>query len=308
MIEYLHSNNINPIPQLLTKNKDGCWVNVSEPSPDDLANLAKIYKLDIDLLKDATDLYETPRVEREGEDTYIFARYCYPEGKDIATEPLLIIFTKQNLITISRKKTNILDRLKNGSIPIATTQKTKTFLQILGVINYSYDRNMLKVNKQLLSLRSKLSKEDIRNDYFIQFIDIEENMNEYLTALQPQTVMLKNLLNGRFLHLYEDDKDLVEDILLETNELTDLIKSRLKTIASIRDGYSTVMANNLNNTFRRLTSISIFLMIPAITAALYGMNLRLPLQASQDAFWYILIIVMILTTGCIWLFRKLKWL
>jgi len=308
MIEYLHSNNINPIPQLLTKNKDGCWVNVSEPSPDDLANLAKIYKLDIDLLKDATDLYETPRVEREGEDTYIFARYCYPEGKDIATEPLLIIFTKQNLITISRKKTNILDRLKNGSIPIATTQKTKTFLQILGIINYSYDRNMLKVNKQLLSLRSKLSKEDIRNDYFIQFIDIEENMNEYLTALQPQTVMLKNLLNGRFLHLYEDDKDLVEDILLETNELTDLIKSRLKTIASIRDGYSTVMANNLNNTFRRLTSISIFLMIPAITAALYGMNLRLPLQASQDAFWYILIIVMILTTGCIWLFRKLKWL
>ena len=308
MIEIFYSTNNSPVLLALEKSKVGAWIDVVEPSAEELELLADKYYLDIDLLNDANDIYETPRVEREGEDTYIFARYCYPEGKDIATEPLLIIFTKQNLITISRKKTNILDRLKNGSIPIATTQKTKTFLQILGVINYSYDRNMLKVNKQLLSLRSKLSKEDIRNDYFIQFIDIEENMNEYLTALQPQTVMLKNLLNGRFLHLYEDDKDLVEDILLETNELTDLIKSRLKTIASIRDGYSTVMANNLNNTFRRLTSISIFLMIPAITAALYGMNLRLPLQASQDAFWYILIIVMILTTGCIWLFRKLKWL
>lgn len=308
MIEIFYSNNKSPRIQTQEKPKVGSWIHVVEPSEDELQKLSEDYNLDYDLLVDATDIYETPRVEQEGGDAYVFARYCFPQGVDIATEPILIIYTKEHIFTILRRKTTILDRLISGVEPVATTQKTKTFLQILGAINYSYDRNLYKVNKQLLSIRSKLSKYDIKNEYFIEFIDIEENLNEYLSALQPQAVMFRNLLNGRFLPLYEQDKDLVEDLSLSTTELIDLIKSRLKTISNIRDAYSTVMANTLNSTFRRLTSISIFLTIPAITAALYGMNLNLPLAHNPDAFWIILVIVMIMTGACIWVFRKLKWL
>lgn len=294
--------------QVQDKPKVGSWIHVVEPDEAELQKLCEDFNLDQDLLTDAMDVYETPRVEQDGSNAYVFARYCFPQGVDIATEPILIIYTKEHIFTILRRKTAILDRLTSGLEPVATTQKTKTFLQILGAINYSYDRNLYTVNKQLLSVRSKLSKYDIRNEYFIQFIDIEENLNEYISALQPQAVMYRNLLNGRFLPLYEDDKDLVEDLSLSTNELIELIKSRLKTISNIRDAYSTVMANTLNATFRRLTSISIFLTIPAITAALYGMNLNLPLAHNPNAFWIILVIVMILTGWCIWLFRKLKWL
>lgn len=308
MIEIFYSNNKSPRIQPQDKPKVGSWIYVVEPSEEELQKLSEDYNLDYDLLVDATDIYETPRVEQEDGDAYVFARYCFPQGVDIATEPILIIYTKEYIFTILRRKTTILDRLTSGVEPVATTQKTKTFLQILGAINYSYDRNLYKVNKQLLSIRSKLSKYDIKNEYFIEFIDIEENLNEYLSALQPQAVMFRNLLNGRFLPLYEQDKDLVEDLSLSTTELIDLIKSRLKTISNIRDAYSTVMANTLNSTFRRLTSISIFLTIPAITAALYGMNLNLPLAHNPDAFWIILGIVMILTGTCIWIFRKLKWL
>lgn len=308
MIEIFHSTSKNPLLQRQEKSKAGSWIHVVDPSEDELKQLADDYNLEHDLLVDATDIYETPRVEQEDGKAYVFARYCYPQGRDIATDPILIIYTSERLFTIQRTKTTVLDRILNNVDPVATTQKTKTFLQILGAINYSYDRNMHKVNKQLLGLRSKLSKEDIKNEYFIEFIDIEENLNEYLSALQPQAVMFRNLLNGRFLPLYDDDKDLVEDLSLSTNELIDLIGSRLKTISSVRDAYSTVMANTLNSTFRRLTSISIFLTIPAITAALYGMNLNLPYAHNPNAFWYILFFVMITTAACIWLFRKLKWL
>lgn len=308
MIEIYYSTNKSPHMQRQEKPKIGSWIHVVEPNEEELQKLSDDFGLNQDLLVDAMDIYETPRIEQEGGDAYVFARYCFPQGVDIATEPILIIYTKEHIFTILRRKTAILERLVSGVEPVATTQKTKTFLQILGAINYSYDRNLYKVNKQLLSVRSKLSKYDIRNEYFIEFIDIEENLNEYISALQPQAVMYRNLLNGRFLPLYEDDKDLVEDLSLSTTELIDLIKSRLKTISNIRDAYSTVMANTLNSTFRRLTSISIFLTIPAITAALYGMNLNLPLAHNPDAFWIIIIIVMVITTACIWIFRKLKWL
>lgn len=308
MIEILYSTNHSPTIVKLAKSKAGSWIHVTEPSVEELDSLSKDYNLEIDLLNDAMDIYETPRVERENGDAYVFARYCYPQGRNIATEPILIIYTSKHLITIVRHKTNILDRLAKGVEPVATTQKTKTFLQILGAINYSYERHMYKVNKQILGLRSKLSKSDIKNSYFIEFIDIQENLNEYLTALQPQAVMFKNLLNGRFLPLYEDDKDLVEDLLLTTNELIDLIKSRLKTISSIRDAYSTIMANNLNAIFTRLTSIGIFLAVPTIVASLYGMNVALPHESNPYAFFEIMAVISVSVVLVIYFFKKLKWL
>lgn len=308
MIEIFYSTGKDPVLKKQAKAKVGSWVHVVEPTEQELERLANEYDLDLDLLTDAVDVYETPRVEQEDGDAYVFARYCYPQGRDIATEPLLIIYTPQRLFTVLRTKTAILDRLLNGIESVATTQKTKTFLQILDAINYSYDRHMYKVNKQILGLRSKLSKSDIRNEYFIEFIDIEENLNEYLTALQPQAVMYRNLLNGRFLPLYEDDKDLVEDLSLSTTELIDLIKSRVKTISNIRDAYSTIMANNLNRIFKRLTSIGIFLAVPTIVASLYGMNVLLPNESSPYAFWEILGIIGIITISVIFIFKKLKWL
>lgn len=308
MINIFHSTNVSTDLKPLKKAKNGSWIHVVEPTEDELEQLCNDYKLEIDLLRDANDLYETPRVERDEGSTYVFARYCFPQGIDIATEPILIIYTKNNLITIQRRKHTILDRIINGAVPVATTQKTKTFLQILAAINYSYERHMYSVNKHIIGLRGKLSKTDIRNEYFIEFIDIEENLNEYLTALQPQSGMYKSLLNGRFLPLFEADKDLVEDLLLTTTELIDLIKSRIKTISNIRDAYSTIMANNLNRIFKRLTSIGIFLTVPTIVASLYGMNVELPNADSGFAFFEIMVIIALATGGIIVVFKRLKWL
>ena len=308
MISIFYSTNKKPHVQNLDKSRLGAWIHVVEPSEEELEKLSQDYNLNLDLLQDAMDIYETPRVEQEDGDAYVFARYCYPQGRDIATEPLLIVYSKDHIFTILRNKSTVLDRLVEGIVPVATTQKTKTFLQILEAINASYERNMYKLNKLILSLRSKLSKSHIKNEYFIEFIDIEESLNEYLTALQPQAVMYRNLLNGRFLPLYEDDKDLVEDLSLSSQELTDLIKSRLKTISNIRDAYSTIMANNLNRLFKRLTSIGIFLTVPTIVASLYGMNVALPNEASQYAFWQILATIIVIASTVIYVFKRLKWL
>lgn len=308
MLHILHSNSRDPIPKNIDTPRQGSWIHVVDPTDDELEQLVEQYKLDPDLLNDALDVYETPRVEREDGKVYVFARYCYPPGKDIATDPLLIIYSDKYLITVQRLDTPILDRLVKGVEPVATTQRTKTFLTILGAINYSYDRNMHAVNKHILSLRSKLSKAEIKNEYFVEFIDIEENLNEYLTALQPQAIMLRNLLAGRFLPLYEDDKDLIEDLSLSTTELIDLIKSRLKTISNIRDAYSTIMANNLNKIFKRLTSIGIFLAVPTIMGGLYGMNVALPNADSPYAFWEITAVTAAITLLFIYVFKRLKWL
>lgn len=308
MIEILHSTGSTPAPKIQATAKKGSWIRVTEPAPGELERLAKEYNLELDLLTDAMDIYETPRIEREGDDVYVYTRYCYPRVRDISTEPLLLIHADGMLITIQRIDSPLLDRLAKGTEPVSTTRRTKTFLQMLTAVNNSYEKDVDKINKQILSIRTKLRREELSNKFMVEFIDAEENLNEYLIALQPQALMLRNLVNGRYLPLYEDDKDLIEDLTLGSRELIDLISSRVKTIANIRDAYSTIVANNLNNIFKRLTSIGIFLAVPTIVASLYGMNVLLPNGSSQYAFWEILAIIVILTTLVVLVFKRLKWL
>lgn len=308
MIDIYHSTSVEPMLKKVAKAKKGSWVHAIEPTEEELLDLSETYNLDYDLLEDATDIYEAPRVERDGQNIYIYTRYCAADGHDIATEPLLIVYTADHIVTIMRRATDVLRDVFTGKVPIVTSQRTKTILQLLEAINISYEHHMKYVSRRVLSIRTQLSKTELKNEDFIEFIDIEEDLNEFLTALQPQESVFKSLLRGKYIPLYEDDKDLVEDLSLNSTELMSLVQSRQKTIANTREAYATIAANTLNKTFKKLTSISIFMTIPAITAGLYGMNLTLPLQRSKYAFWEILTFVMVMTGLTVWYFRKKRWL
>ena len=308
MIEIYHSTSVEPDLKKVDRAKKGSWIHAVNPTDEELLTLSETYGLDYDLLEDATDVYEAPRVEKDGGVVYLFTRYCAPDGHDIATEPLLIVYTADHILTIARRPNNLLDDIFTGKLPVITTQRTKTILMLLESINVSYERYMKYVSRRVLAIRTQLSKTDLKNEDFIEFIDLEEDLNEFLAALQPQESVFRSLLRGKYLPLFEEDKDLVEDFSLGTIELINLVQSRQKTIANTREAYATIAANTLNKTFKKLTSISIFMTIPAITAGLYGMNLALPLQRSKYAFWEILAFVMVITAATVGYFKKKRWL
>lgn len=308
MIQIFHSTSRNPVLDQPAAAKNGSWIHAAAPTSEELVELSKQFSLEADLLSDATDPYESPRIERDGQAVYVFTRYCHPGKGGNATEPLLIIYHATCLITITKEDSGVFQRLIDGHELIITTQKTKTLLQMLEEVNATYHRHLNKITRQLLAARSELKRTDISNEALIGFIDLEDDLNEFLSALQPQAGMLRNLLGGRYLRLFEEDKDLIEDLVLGTAELIDLTKSRLKTIQNIRQAYDAIAATELNRVFRRLTSISIFLMIPTIVFSLYGMNVKLPFDDDPNAFWYIMGTVMVLNAAVIAIFRRKKWI
>lgn len=292
----------------LERPRKGAWISLVAPTPKELEAFAKDYKLDIDLLNDAIDLYEAPRVEIDEGKVYIYTRYCYPEGQEVSTEPLLIIYTDDHLITISRLDTPIYKRLIDKGADILTTQKAKTLMQILNEINQSYRLQLIRIYKQILRIRAKLRQSDISNRDFVQIIEIEEDLNEFLAALQPQESVLSVLTKGRFVTLYEDDRDIIEDITLGTAELIVIAKSRLRTLTNIRQAYDAIATNNLNATFKRLTSIAIFMTIPTIVGGLWGMNVKVPFADYHYAFLFVLVLTTVLVLATIAFFQRKKWL
>jgi magnesium transporter len=308
MISYYHSTARARALAKIDLAKAGSWCHVVEPTAKELDKLAEEFNLDRDLLEDATDIYEAPRIEISEGATYIFTRYCHPEGQEIATEPLLIIYTQNNVITIMRVASTVIDALVNGRVDVLTTQKTKLFFSILEQINRSYSLQLNLIIKKILRSRARLRRSVVRSDEIIQFIEIEEDLNEFLSALQPQALVLAKLETGRYMKLYEDDKDLIEDIKLSTAELIELSKTRVKTAINIRQAYDAIATNNLNKIFKRLTSIAIFLAVPTIVSGIFGMNVALPFQHEQYAFWFVMAIIVVIIAGMINYFQKRNWL
>lgn len=285
----------------------GSWISVVAPFDDELDRLAEDYNLNRDLLADAIDIYEAPRIEKDEGNIYIYTRYCFPEGKEIATEPLLIIHAPEHIITVMRADTTMFNSFANGRIPIKTANRTQLTMLILEEINNSYQRQLNKVSKQILRTRAQLRMSQISNKDFVGIIELEEDLNEFLSALQPQASLLVSFTTTRYLRLHDDDKEMVDDLTLATRELIELTKSRLRTLVNVRQAYDAIATNNLNQTFKRLTSIAIFLTIPTIVGGLWGMNVPVPLAEFKYAFLVVLTLIATLIFGTVWFFRYKRW-
>ena len=269
--------------------------------------LAKQYSLELDLLVDGIDPNEAPRIEKDGTSVFIYTRYCLPEAEKMTTAPLLIVHAKGVTITICRQPFTHLEQIIGGQISIVTSKRAQLTLELLQTINSGYKRRIYNAGRRILQSRSRLDREQITNKDFISFIDIEEDLNDFLLVLEPMSEVLSALLSGKFMKLYEEDRDLIEDLSLGNQELTRLAQSRLSTLRNIREAYSTIMANSLNKVFKLMTSITILMGIFTLITGIYSMNIALPAAHNPNAFWIILGITGAAIGAVGYYFKKNNW-
>ncbi len=307
MKKIYHNTTKNPQIVLLDEPVDGSWIHLESPTDSELELLSARYKLDIGLLKDGIDPNETPRIEQDGDVVYLYTRFCLPEVEKQTTSPLLIMHGKGIVLTISRLPFAQMDELLSGRTGIITSKRTQLVLEIFKAVDGGFKRRINNASRRIWETRSRLDKDQINNKDFVRFIDIEEDLNDFLLALEPMGSLLSSLLKGKFLKLYEEDKDLIEDLSLGNFELIQLAQSRLNTLRNIREAYATIMANNLNRVFKLMTSITILMGIFTLITGVYSMNIALPAAHNPNAFWIILAITSILIGSVSYYFKKNRW-
>jgi magnesium transporter len=303
MIKYYYKSLRSETMSELKEAKRGTWVHVESPSTDELDELTKKFNLEEGFLEDALDEDEVPRLEREDEQSYIFVRYAYKNSEgDLDTAPLLIVFGNEMVITISRKPSvPAIESLLKGRMTFATTQRTKLILLILSRISDQYDTFVSQTSRSIKAIRSRLRGQGITNQDLIDFVTLEDELNEFLASLMPTNATLRRLLASRQLPLYEEDEDLVQDLLLNNEQSIEAIRSNLRSIGNIRDAYSAISTNNLNQTITILTVATVLIALPNVFFGLYGMNVPLPFETADWVFpaiisFNLFIIFAVLTT------------
>ncbi|HKR81620.1 MAG TPA: magnesium transporter CorA family protein [Candidatus Saccharimonadales bacterium] len=305
MIKYYYRSLRRQNIQQINEYKRGTWVYVEAPSEKELGQLAEKFGLDLGHLQDAIDEDEMPRLEKEGDHAYIFMRFAYKNSdNEIVTAPLLFVFTDDGLVTVSLVRFPALDRFLAARVDFATTQRAKLVLQILHEMVEQYDTFISGTSKQIKFIRSRLRGHGISNKDFVDFVTIEDELNEFLGALQPTNATLRRLLLGRHMPLFEEDQDIVEDLLLANEQSIEACSSNIKSIVNIREAYTSISSNNLNQTMKVLTVATVIIALPNLFYGMYGMNVPLPLQHEPWAYWAVLGFTLAIVIVGLWLARR----
>ncbi|HWB39358.1 MAG TPA: magnesium transporter CorA family protein [Candidatus Saccharimonadales bacterium] len=304
MIKYFYKSLRDQAVNEIDQPKPGTWVHVEAPSEDELALLVDHFSLEEGFIQDALDEDEVPRLEREDDKTYIFVRYAYKTADgELDTAPLLVVTDSKMVLTLSPLPLPTAESLLKGRTP-ATTQRTKLILLMLSHISDEYDVFISQTSRKIKSVRTRLRNRGVTNQDLIDFATIEDELNEFHSSLQPTNAALRRLLAGRQLKLFEEDQDIVEDLLLNNEQSIEAIRGNLKSIANIREAYSAISANDLNRTLTILTVATVLIALPNVFFGMYGMNVHLPYQHSQHAFEVIVGFNLLLILVILWFVRK----
>jgi len=309
MIQYFYKTPSNKEVKRLETYKPGSWVYVQNAEPGEIQSLIKKFGLDAGHLEDAQDSDEMPRLEREEEQTYLFTRFARIDDDNIiTTTPLLLIFHPECLISITFEPLPGLEKLTNGKLSVDTKRYGRLALQILDQIDDKYEKYLSAISKQIKAIRARLRVEEIRNQDFVSFVTIEDELNEFMTALTPMSPILKRLMLGKHIKLTNEDRELAEDLFLNNEQSLAASRSSIKSVINIREAYSTIMSNDLNRIIRILTVLTVLISIPTLIASIYGMNVDLPFERSSSAFGGLMILSLFLSLSLLWYFRRKKWL
>ncbi len=260
----------------------GCWINVENATEQDLEKVSELTGLGMHDLQDSLDNYEVPRIERQEEGVLLYVRTPEPTAGELYTELLTIVITSKYLITISKEKNKVTNFLLDQRTSIATTQKSKVVLRMLLRLAHEYTVQIKRLRTSVSRSTSDFSRIDTQD--FIRLAQTEEVLNQYITALVPMNNVFEAIRTGKFINLYQEDEDLVQDLLVGIKQSADICTVNLRSIRSIRDSYQVIFTNNLNKIIKLFTSLTVILTIPTIVASLFGMNVNVPFDEYPYAF------------------------
>jgi magnesium transporter len=289
MIRYYAKQNLVDHLQEKEAFLPGSWIYAEKPDKTEIEALAEVYSLDRAILKDALDVDEIPRYEKDGDIVYIFVRFSYQETPHkVNTAPLLFVFAKDYVLTVSPVRLPVLDAFLNGEVNnFVTTDPSVLLLKIMYYINVGYDTMINHTSKEIKRVRSRLTKREISAADFVSFIAIEDALNEFLSSLKPTSVTLKRLLTDGEVPGFKKNEDTLEDLILNNEQSLQECTSNLERINSIRRNYASISSHNLDRTMRVLAAASVLIALPNLFYGMFGMNVALPFQHKPWAYAFI---------------------
>ncbi len=312
----------NGLIEVNSLKEQNLWIDVTNPTEKELKVLCDRFNLDIDLLKAPLDDEERPRIEAYDDQVLILISMPISSSDKSPiiynTIPLGIVVTEQVIITVSLRESMLIEQfIKTKSAPV-TQKRTRFVLQLL----YSNARLFLsclkEIDKKSTEIEQHLHKSS-KNEELINLLNLEKSLVYFTTALRSNESVFEKLLRTylrkihdeesqvtvRILKKYEEDEDLLEDVITENKQAIDMADIYTNILGGTMDAFASIISNNLNIVMKFLAIITIVMAVPTIITSFFGMNVPLPYQDYPFAYiGVILLCIVLMISGALIITKK----
>ena len=279
----------------------GSWINVVNPDSADLQIVSMVTEIPTAVLKMALDTEERSRVEIE--DDYVFVVINIPiilETDSYDTLPLGVFITPDFIVTVCLQETDVMKAFTQNKYPLFYTfKKTRFLFQILFRTATLFLRYLQQINHRTDDIESIL-RHSMRNREFFMLLELQKSLTFFASALRGNGAVMEKLLRLRrnqslhhLLKLYEEDEDLLEDVIIENKQAIEMVEMYSNILMNMSDTFASIISNNLNIVMKFLASITIILSVPTTIFSLWGVNVPLPFQENEWGFFLVITIAMI---------------
>lgn len=268
----------------------GTWVDARWASRDDLSELESAYGILAEHLQDIVDADEQSRLEKEDEYTLLIVRLPVHDSRyepTFFTAPVGIVLFPDRVLTVCWADSEVLSDISDNRVRGFSLENQNAFvLRLLGRAAIVYLRHLKVLNRRTFAIERELQK-SIRNTELVQLLTIEKSLVYFTTSLKSNELLLEKLLKSRLMRFREEEMELLEDVEIDNRQAITMANIHSDILSGMMDAFASVISNNLNIVMKRLTVISLVLMIPTFIVSVFGMNVPLPWHDSQNALWYV---------------------
>ena len=310
MIQYF--KNIDNQTVEITKPENDIWVNLVPPfKEEEFLELAEELEIPIEFLRDSLDIDERPRYEVEDNVKFVVIKTPAENNSFndsdafYITIPICIILTHNHIVTVNSFDNGAIKKFLNTFQKRQPDKRSKMVLFVFQKIVQNFLEFLKEINNKRNMLEQKLYDSN-RNEELLNLLRIQKSLVYFVTALRSNELLMIKLQRTNFLSLTEDEKEFLADLIVDTSQALEMANVYTNILSSTMDAFASIISNNLNNVMKRLTSITIILTLPILVTSIYGMNVEIPYQHSQYAFYIPVILSIVISVIIGWYFLKKK--
>lgn len=285
----------NELEEVLDYEKD-TWVNISNPTKDEINEIINRFNLPEDFITDSIDINEKSRVDSENGSVLVVLRIPTPDINDVETpfntSSFGIIILKDYCLTVYKNSQfNILSDLFNRRIKNADIleDRIKFLLKIFHKSSVLYLKYLKEINQEISKVEKEF-KEKANNESLSKLLNLEKSIIYFKTALNSNEVVMRKFKKYKLIAKDDDNQDLLEEALIENEQAIELCNIYSKVLDDMKNYFFSIISNNLNKRVSGLTVITAALTIPMVLTGFYGMNIHLPFQDNKFAYVFVIVV------------------
>ena len=287
-----------------------CWVNIECPDDNDFTFLTQQLQVPESFLDDIADTDERPRTDTEGNWLLTILRIPMPStrlGVPFITIPVGIITNDDIIVSVCYHHTDLIpDFIAHARRKgIVARNKLDLILRIIYSSAVWFLKYLKQINNDVTTAEKELEK-SIRNEDLLRLMKLQKTLVYFDTSIRGNEMLI-----GKLKNIFQDtgylDLDLLKDVAIELKQAYNTVNVYSDILTGTMDAFASIISNNVNAIMKRMTSLSITLMIPTLIASFYGMNVSLPAGHHPHAFILIVLCSAALSAIVFVWFRKIKW-